>query len=171
MKKIYAISLALILSISFNSLAQTTNYKVYSLFVLNIARFSSWPENTPKDFKIAVLGKSKIYEELEKSVEGKTINEAKIVVVQVESAAEAMDAHIIFVADGKSSTLADIKQATEEKPIMIIAEREGLFKKGAAMSFVILDNSSLRFDLNSKELEKRKIKISKNLSAVANTTI
>lgn len=170
MKKIIIISFLLSCG-SIVTNAQTTNYKVYSLFILNIARFSSWPESQAKEFKIAVLGKSKIYEELIKSAEGKSINEAKIIVTQIESANEAMDAHIIFVADGKSSALSDLKQATEEKPIMIITEREGLFKKGAAMSFVILDNSSLRFDLNSKELEKRKIKISKNLKDVANTTL
>ncbi len=170
MKKIISISL-LMYVVNVITYAQTTNYKVYSLFVLNIARFSSWPENQSKEFKIAVLGKSKIYEELAKSSEGKSIGESKISVTQVENLSEAMDAQIIFVADSKSSSLSELKQATEEKSIMIIAEREGLFKKGAAMSFVILDNNSLRFDLNSKELEKRKIKISKNLSAVANITI
>lgn len=171
MKKVYSLGFFMVLLSSLPLAAQTTNYKVYSLFVLNIARYSSWPEGQSKDFKIAVLGKSKIYEELVKNAEGKAINDSKIVVSQVESASEAMDAQIIFVSDGKSSSLAELKQSTEDKSVMIIAEREGLFKKGAAMSFIILDNNSLRFDLNSKELEKRKIKISKNLKDVANTTI
>jgi hypothetical protein len=79
--------------------------------------------------------------------------------------------HIIFLADGKSGALDDLLKATDGKPVLIIAEREGLFKKGAGFSFVIMENSTLRYDINNTELEKRQIKVSKNLSALANAMI
>jgi hypothetical protein len=50
---------------------------------------------------------------------------------------------------------------------MIIAEREGLHKKGAAMSFIVINNK-LKFDINMKELEKRNLKISAQLTTLAN---
>jgi hypothetical protein len=55
--------------------------------------------------------------------------------------------------------------------VMVIAEREGLYKKGAGFSFVILDNNTLRYDINSTENEKRQIKVSHSLQSLANTVI
>jgi len=54
---------------------------------------------------------------------------------------------------------------------MIISEREGLHKKGAGFSFVVMENGTLRCDINNTELEKRQIKLSKNLAAFTNSSI
>ncbi len=165
--KIILIVLIWILSVSVK--AQTTNYQVYALFVVNIARYSSWP-NTTGDMEITVLGKSKVYDELLKQ-NGKNVNGHTIKVKQVESITDIGQPNILYVADGKSGMIDKILEATEGKPVMIIGEREGLFKKGAGFSFVVLDNNTLRYDINNTELEKRQIKLSKNLSSLANLSI
>jgi hypothetical protein len=67
--------------------------------------------------------------------------------------------------------LHDLVKATEGKPSMIIAEREGLYKKGAGFSFMLTDNNTLRYDINNSELEKKNIKVSKNLANLANSII
>jgi hypothetical protein len=150
--------------------AQTTNYEAYSLFVMNIAKYSSWP-NTTGELRIAVLGKSKIYDHLQKQAGSKQFNGLSLKVSQAEHVSEVGDVHIIYVSDGKSSALQDIVKSTQGKPVIIIAEREGLFKKGAGFSFIVTDNNTLRFDINSSDLEKRNIKIAKNLSALANSVM
>lgn len=149
--------------------AQTTNHAAYSLFVVSFAKYASWP-SSDGDFKIAVIGKSKVYEEMLKITANKTVNGKPYKIVQVESLAEALDVHIIFLPDHKSSLIDELTKATEGKPVMIITEREGLHKKGAGFSFVVLDNK-LRFDVNNAELEKRNIKMSSNLLNLANTTL
>ncbi|HMG88817.1 MAG TPA: YfiR family protein [Chryseolinea sp.] len=154
---------------SVTAYSQTTNYQVYALFVVNIAKYSSFP-NVSGDLQITVYGKSKVYDELAKQ-SGKIVNGHPLKVSQAESVTDLGQAQIIYLADGKSAALDEILKATEGKPVMIICEREGLFKKGAGLSFIITENSTLRFDINNTELEKRQIKISKNLSALANETI
>lgn len=168
MKK-YSIIFFLIFA-SLNAWSQTTNYQVHSLFVLNIAKYSTWPGEVT-DLTIAVYGKSKIVDELNKLVAGKKVNGATIKVVQIDDITSIANAQIVFLADGKSGDLQDVQKATEGKPVMIIAEREGLFKKGAGFSFVLMENNTLRYDINHAELEKRQIKVSKNLSSLANTMI
>lgn len=157
------------LTVSFSAQAQTTNYQVYSLFVMNIAKYSSWP-NLNGDFNISVYGKSKAYDELTKQ-NGKIVNGHTVKVTQVEDIAQLSNAQIIYLPDGKSSALDDIVKATQGKSVLIITEREGLFKKGAGFSFVVMENSTLRYDINSTDLEKRQIKVSKNLTALANSTM
>lgn len=150
--------------------AQTTDYHVYSLFVINIAKYSSWPVQNG-EMRITVLGKSKIFEELLKQ-NGKTVNGSTVKVSQVDNVTATDLPHILYIADGKSGALDDVLKSLQGKPIIIIiiiiCEREGLFKKGAGFSFVVMENSTLRFDINNTELDKRQIKVSKNLSAPAN---
>lgn len=150
--------------------AQTTNYQAYSVFIVSIAKYSNWPTHEG-DFKIVVVGKSKVYDELLRVSTQKDVNGMKMVVSQVDDASQVGEANIVYVSDGKSSSLDDVLKTTQGKSVMVITEREGLFKKGAGFSFIILDNSALRFDINNTELEKRQIKVSKSLSALANSII
>jgi hypothetical protein len=149
--------------------AQTTNYQVYSLFVINIAKYSSWPEQNG-ELHITVFGKSKIYDELLKQ-NGKTVNGHVVKVSQTDNVDAIGQSQIVYIADGKSGALDDILKSTQGKPVLIIGEREGLFRKGAGFSFVIMENSTLRFDINNTELDKRQIKVSKSLAALANQSI
>jgi hypothetical protein len=149
--------------------AQTTNYSVYALYVVNIAKYSSWPA-IGEELHVAVLGKTKVYEELMKH-NGKGVNGHILKVTAIESPLEVGNSHILYLADGKSGSLDDILTATHGKAVLVICEREGLFKKGAGFSFVIMENNTLRFDINSTELGKRNIKVSKSLSSLANSTI
>jgi hypothetical protein len=150
--------------------AQTTNYQVYSLYVINMAKYSQWPASN-SEFHITVVGKSKVFDELNKHAATKNINGAALRVTQSDEITDTDKINIIYLSDGKSGMLEDILKSTHGKPIMIIAEREGLVKKGAGFSFVLMDNNTLRFDINNSELEKRQIKVSKNLSSLAHSML
>lgn len=167
MKKL-AIVLVTLLCTS-NVFAQTTNYTAYSLFVVSFAKYASWPAGGT-DFKVAVLGKSKVYDEMVKLTANKSINGLTYKIVQIENVSEVADAHIVYLPDNRTSQLDDLLKATAGKPVMVVSEREGLYKKGASFSFVVLDNK-LRFDVNNTELEKRNIKVSNNLLTLANGTM
>ncbi len=161
---------ALFVFSGFLAKAQTTNHQAYSVFIFSIAKYSNWPVHEG-EFKIVVLGKSKVYDELLKVSATKDVNGMKIVVTQAEEASQVGEANIVYLSDSKSSQLDDLLKTTNGKAVMVITEREGLFKKGAGFSFLVLDNSTLRFDINNTELEKRQIKISKSLSTLANSII
>ncbi len=169
MSKLIFIPLCCLLLFSVSSVAQTTNYQVYALYVVNIAKYSSWPSQSG-ELRIGVLGKTKVYEELLKQ-DGKSVNGNVLKVFQGDTPDKLEDAHIIYIADGKSGSMEELLKVTEGKSVMIIAEREGLHKKGAGFSFVIMENSSLRFDMNQTDLEKRSIRVSKSISTLANSSI
>lgn len=161
---------ALFIVASFAVRAQTTNYQAYSVFVYGLSKYMSWPSSGKTEFTIAVLGKSKAYDEMVKALSGKVINGLPIKVIQVEDILSAGEPQIVYVSDGKSSMIDDLQKATAGKPILIIGEREGLFKKGAGMSFIAID-SKLRIDINNHELQSRQIKTSTQMQALANEVI
>jgi hypothetical protein len=166
---IFLLLLTLLVGNACISAAQTTNYQVYALFVVNIAKYSEFPQ-LQGELEIASYGRSKAYDELLKQ-NGKTVNGHTLKVTQSDDLSVLQKASVIYLADSKSSALDELLKATEGRPVMIICEREGLFRKGAGLSFVVTDNNTLRFDVNNSELEKRQIKISKNLTALANTIL
>jgi YfiR/HmsC-like len=164
---IFILSIGALISVK----AQTTNHKVYSLFIVNIAKYTSFP-NSGSNFNIVVVGKSDVYDELLKVASAKDVNGKKLIVTKTDDASKITDAQIIYLSDGKSSSLPELIKKLEGKPVMIISEREGLFKKGAGLSFIISEDSKLRVDVNKTDLEKRQIKISQNvLSSLAHTII
>jgi hypothetical protein len=136
---------------------------------VNIAKYSSWPSVTG-ELNVTVFGKSKVYEELMKQ-NGKNVNGHILRVKQVDNVNDIGTPQIVYLADGRSSALEDILKMTDGKSVMIISEREGLHKRGASFSFIVMENGTLRCDMNNTELEKRQIKVSKNLSALTNSTI
>src|SRR3954467_12964745 len=100
--KLSLLGLLFLFVIQSKAKAQTTNYNVYSLFVMNIAKYSSWPTQTGNEFHITVLGKSKVYDELLKLAGSKMINGMSMKVSQADQISEVDKQQIIYLSDGKS---------------------------------------------------------------------
>src|ERR1044072_905368 len=95
-------SVLILLGITLYTQAQTTNYQVYALFVVNIAKYSSWPGTAGAgELKVTVFGKSKVYDELLKQ-NGKNINGQVLKIEQTEKITEIGQPHILYLTDGKS---------------------------------------------------------------------
>jgi hypothetical protein len=170
MKKIVYIIL-MTMGICLSAHSQTTNHKVYSLFVLNIVKYTSFPV-TAGDFNIVVIGKSEVYDEMVKMSAAKLVNGKKIVVTKADDVTGLAEVQVVFLSDSKSGSLSDVIKKFDGKSVMIITEREGLYKKGAGLSFVISEDSKLRVDINKTDLEKRQVRISQNVfSSLAHTVI
>jgi hypothetical protein len=174
MRNIMKLSVIVVIAIGFlprKINAQTTNYQVYSLFVVYIAKYTEWPSINGSEFNITVIGKSKVYDELVKQTSNKIVSGLPLKVSQSDDLSNLGKTQIIYLSDGKSGLLDDILKFTQGKSIIVVTEREGLYKKGATFSFVLMENNTLRFDMNNSDLEKRQIKVAKNLTTLANATL
>jgi hypothetical protein len=167
--KVYIqIFLLLLLSIALGTKgrAQTTNYQAYSLFTYNFMKYTKWPEKDG-NLVITVVGKTKVAGELATLSQTKTVEGKKIEVNAVENFESGKYSHIVFVADGKSGSLKEIVEKTKGQPTLVITEREGLVGKGACISFLIMENGSLRFQVNDQELSSRNIQLAKVIMSLA----
>ncbi len=159
-----------LLSFGFKAHAQTTNYQAYSLFVYGVTKYMSWPTSGKTEFAIIVYGKSRVIDEMRKAFVGKSINGLPIKITQIEELTGIEDPHVLYLSDGKSAQLEEIRKKTSGMPVLIIAEREGLHKKGAGMSFIVVGDK-LRIDVNNTELQTRQIKTSGQIQPLINETI
>jgi hypothetical protein len=145
------------------------HYKLYSVFVYKFTQHLSWPDDyNSGDFVIGVLGNTPISIELQKMSKQKTIGDRRIRIKQYPSSVTIRDkCHIIFIAKENSNELAQVLKLFEKEPTLVVTEREGLVKTGSMINFIIR-NSKVQFELNQKQIERAKIKVSQNLVKVAN---
>jgi hypothetical protein len=148
------------------ALAQDDDYKAYTLFLYNFMKYIEWPD-PEGDFVIGVVGESPIKKELTTLSETKKAKGRKIVVKVISTPDDALGCSMVYIPSAKSSMLKLIYEKTKSKPILIVGEREGLAKKGAAISFVVDDDDALKFDLNKSFMESHSLKVANLLMQLA----
>jgi hypothetical protein len=147
-----------------NCSAQETDYKAYTLFIYNFMKYVEWPESANKgEFIIAVVGDSPINKELQNLAGQKKLKGRTIVFKKCNTAEEAMNSHLVFLPSNRSALVKTFKEQTKGLPVLIVGEREGLAKKGAAISFVTLEEDELKFDINKKDIEQHNLKVANQL--------
>jgi hypothetical protein len=167
--KIMALGLfCLLMALPTRTVAQTTNYKAYAIFIYNFTKYVHWPEGSMQgEFKITVVGNSKVTPELTGIVQNKTVLGKKIIVTHVNTLQELPHSHLVYLSGTSSGDLDELLQKVAGKPILVVTERDGLIRKGAMISFVTLEDNSLRFTLNDKALSSYNLQVANELKTLA----
>lgn len=141
--------------------AQEVNYKAQSLFVYNFIKYGKWPAPPlNNEFVITVLGDTPLTTELQAMAKVKKTGDGySIVIRKANNVNDLGTSQLIYIPDSRSKELKEVMAKTQGQPVLLIAEREGLAKKGAAINFVTLENDALKFELSRKMLESRNIKM------------
>ena len=165
-KRILLLFLATTL-ISTVSYAQKEKYQ--SLFIYNFSKYIKWPEsyNSGK-FVIGVIGSSPILQNLKTMTQSKkkTASGAVLEVVKYNSVDEIDDCNILFVSSDAVDELNRIDSKTSSKPILIVTDTPGMAMEGAVINFVE-KNGKIKFELNQKNAESRKLVVSASLASLA----
>jgi len=165
--KLKTTGLLLMLFIGMAAQAQSVDYKAQVLFMYNFIKYTNWPSQAD-NFRVMVYGNSPMSSELKKlAAVKKTPNGKSIVVTEVTDANDLTDCEMLYVADVKSKDLEEILSWAKDKPVLIIAQRDGLVKKGACINFFIQDDDRLGFTVSMKNLEARRLKIGSELMGLA----
>jgi hypothetical protein len=137
--------------------------RTQAAFIYNFALFINWPlEYQVGDFEIAVLGNTELIKELELLAKDKKIGEQQIKVKKVLRTSDIGKANILFIPDYQGYLIKDALKATDQTATLVIAEMEGLGKKGGIVNFIKVDEK-LKFELNIKEAERRGLKVPEKL--------
>jgi hypothetical protein len=138
--------------------SQDVDYKAYTLFLYNFMKYIEWP-NTDGDFIIGVVGESPVKKELEELSKIKKAKGKQIVVINIITPNDARLCNMVYIPSSESAELKPILEKIKGKAVLVVAEREGLAKKGAAISFVVDDDDALKFDINKSVLDSQSLKI------------
>lgn len=146
----------------------SSNAKLKASFIYNFTKYIDWPEKYKEgNFVIGVLGTTSFYNDLTTLLNTKTVGSQRFEIKSFTSAdAVSGICHILFVPAENSSMLPDVLKKIKGKSTLIVTEKPGLAKQGAAINFVV-ENNKQRFELNKANIEKYNLKVSTTLTALA----
>lgn len=170
MKKLAIILIsALILLSGFKLAGVDTNSKMKAIFIMNFTKLIEWPQNYRQgNFVVGVVGDSPLYNELVKMSKTKKVANQSLQIKKFKTPSEIDKCHILYVSRDKSETISSVVKKVQSNSTLIVTEQQGLVDKGAGINFIVKNNRQ-KFELNKKNVEKYKLKVSSNLEALAFT--
>lgn len=134
--------------------------------ILNFAKQIQWPDHaSSKNFVVGVYEYPPLVAELSAFASSTKVGMRKIEIREVGASDEVADCHILFVPAYKTKRFDDVLAAAQRKAILLVCNKVGYANKGAGINFVIVDGK-LRYEINSRSIEDRGLKVSSNLKAL-----
>ena len=159
----------LFLSSGFKVAGVDTNSKMKAIFIMNFTKLIEWPKAYREgDFVVGVVGESPLYTELIKMAKTKRVANQSLQIKKFKTANDVGDCHILYVSKNKSQDITSVLSKVKSNSTLVITEKEGFVDKGAGINFIVKNNRQ-KFELNKKNVEKYKLKVSSNLEALAFT--
>jgi hypothetical protein len=153
-----------------NNNIEETKFQIYSIFIYNFSKYIQWPDNynSDGDFTIAILGDSKIENELKKLASIRKVNGRNISIEIYKSVKDISDkgSHILFIPSESSNSLSEVLKKTNGTSTLIVTDKDGLGKTGSLINFVY-QNGKPTFEMNLQALSKRSFKYEQQLKAIA----
>jgi len=144
-------------------------YRIKAAFLYNFTKFVEWPAacfpNESSPIIIGVFGQNPFGDELEKIVQGRTVNHHPIVVNLIATAAAAATVHLLFVPAGEETRLP--ATAWRSAAIVAVGESESFAAGGGTITFT-REGDKIRFEINIAAAERSGLRISAQLQKLAN---
>lgn len=145
-----------------------TNAKIKAVFLYNFTRYFEWPDaKKTGNFIIHVVGKNDaLVKELNKMAESKMVGNQKMEIVYSAAFDGKTKPHMLFLLPDVSKMIPDITSKLKGKGSLVIAEKDGAAKSGAAINFVIIENKQ-KFEYSKNSAVKAGLKTSEDFKALA----
>lgn len=157
------------LSSGFKAPGVDGNSKMKAIFIMNFTKLIEWPKSYREgNFVVGVVGESPLYTELTKMAKTKKVANQSLQIKKFNSSKDIGKCHIIYVSRRQSEDISSVLKKVKSNSTLIITEKQGFVDKGAGINFIVKNNRQ-KFELNKKNVEKYKLKVSSNLEALAFT--
>jgi len=144
-----------------------TNAKYKVMFIYNFTKYFEWPQSYKEgNFVIGVLGNSSLLPELNKMATLKKVGNQSIEIKTFSNVGDITKCHMLIVAPEVTIPLSEIISKIKKNSTLLITEKQGYAKQGAAINFVVQNNKPA-FELNKINAEKQDLKVSTNLLSLA----
>jgi len=143
-------------------------YQVKAAFLLNFTKFVEWPasqEALGAPFSLCIVGPDPFHGEINRIVEGETVNGRKLTVQRVDPREGSLrSCQVVFVGSGEPDMAGFL--AGFGPGVLTVGEGVRFLRDGGMIAFVI-ENRRVRFDINQRAASKAALKISSKLLSVA----
>ena len=145
-------------------------YQIKAAFLYNFTKFVEWPPasfaNETSPIVIGVVGRNPFDRELEKILQGRTVQGRPIVVKPVATPGDLAATHLLFVPAGEETRVAPA--AWQKSAIIVVGESEAFTAQGGTITFT-QEADKIRFAINLEAAERVGLRISSQLLKLASS--
>ena len=156
------VKLILLLNMFFSSAwaKPKTVSEVKALFLLNIIKYTEWPERTGEDFNLLIVGETPVHEVL-KQFKGSHIGVKKIAVyyVNYDENVDLSDYDCVFISSSKPHLFTKFLETAHGQSTLTVSDSPWFIEAGGIVNFLIVDKR-VRFQINMDSLKRTNLKIS-----------
>ena len=150
--------------------ATASETEVKAAFIYNFVKFVDWPAEAftadTAPFRVAVFGDDDVTGRLKVLLSDKKAHGRSFEVKRVLNPQDAKNSQIVFVTAPESKRTMLVLDAVKKLPILTIGESDEFLDLGGMINFV-LEDTQLRFEINTEPAEKVKLVISSKLLRLA----
>lgn len=145
-------------------------YQLKAAFLSNFAKFVEWPPETfssPRDpIAICILGEDPFGDELRKAVNGKAIEDRKLVVRQVSGVRQASGCQILFVGSTERKRLRAVLAEIKGDGILTVGDTGNFAAEGGVINLK-LEAGKIHLQVNVDAANRQRLRISSKLLSLA----
>lgn len=157
-----------------NAQDKVPEHQVKAAFLFNFAKFVQWPPSafsaTSDVLTIGIHGPSPFGSDLQRLVEGKTIQNRRIIVRESNNIEDLKSCQIIFLATLDPSEAAVTVRVLQDLPILTVSDCADFLHVGGMIRFFI-DQNRVRFEIKLKNIEAAGLGASSKLLKVATVVV
>lgn len=147
--------------------ADDTPSKIKATFIYNFTKYIEWPPSYKQgNFIIGIVGNTPLFKDLSIMAATKKAGSQPFEIQSFPNVSAISKCHLLFVASDNAANIKEITNKIKGYSTLIVAEKPGCAKAGAAINFVIQENKQ-RFELNKANAEKYNLKIGSSLAGLA----
>jgi hypothetical protein len=147
-----------------------TEYAVKAAFLYNFAKYVQWPAETRPSpagaFVITVLGRDPFGSALEENLQGKEVDQLRVVVRRVHGPEEVGPSQIVFISDSQRTQLPAILKQLGDSPTLTVGDMDHFAERGGVIQFRT-EGDRVRLSINRAAAERAHLRISAELLKLA----
>lgn len=152
--------------------APPTEYQLKAVFLLNFARYVTWPDEALADSEaidICVLGRDPFGEHLT-GLEARQAQGREVRVHFPPAAENTKGCEVVFVSASEQRRLNAILRELDGKPVLTVSDIDGFVEAGGNIGLVTVDDR-IRFDINRGAVSSQHLRLSAQLLKLARRLI
>ena len=144
-----------------------TQAKIKAIYIYGFTKYFEWTGNKEGNFTITVLGENPgLINELNNTIKNKFVGSQKVELRNHQTIHEIEKTSILYIAPDKSHLLTEALSKFKGKSVLIITEKQGLAKVGAAINFIVEENKQ-KFELNKTAAAKAGLNVGSGIEKLA----
>lgn len=147
-----------------------SEYQVKAAFLINFPKYVNWPAETFAETNspivIAVLGETKMTEEIQKLLAGRTVNGRGIVLKRLASVEGTGVCHILFIPAAELRRSPDVLAKLKDLSVLTVGENDDFLESGGIINLARRDQR-IALEVNLVAANEARIKVSSKLLSVA----